>query len=92
MRMTRLDFDEPPSMAPSVNVACRITPDSPLSGQTYWDLESEGAAICVSVSATDNQHFQEVFARKIYLVQVRNQHVPFHGLHSMWYSYDGIFS
>jgi hypothetical protein len=73
MRMTRLDFDEPPAMAPGVNVVCHITPDSPLWGKTYWDLKSEAAAIYVSVSATDNQHFQEVFARKFYLVQVCNR-------------------
>ena len=71
MRMSRLEIDEPPAMAPSVNITCRITPDSPLWGKTYWDLESEGAGVYVAIAATDNQHFQEVFVRKFYVAAVR---------------------
>jgi hypothetical protein len=70
MKMARMELDEPPAMAPCINVACPINPDSPLWGKTYHDLESEGAAIYVALAATDNQHFQEVFARRFYLVQV----------------------
>lgn len=58
--------------APSVNITCRITPDSPLWGKTYWDLENEGAGLYVAIAATDNQHFQEVFVRKFYVVAVRS--------------------
>jgi hypothetical protein len=71
MRMARLEVDEPPAMAPCVNITCRITEDSPLWGKTYWDLEREGAAVYAAIAATDNQHFQEVFVRKFYVVPVR---------------------
>jgi hypothetical protein len=71
MRMAALAVDPPPAMAPSVNIMCRITPDSPLWGKSYQDLESEGAAIYAALAATDNQHFQEVFMRKFYRVPVR---------------------
>lgn len=70
MTMTRMELNEPPAMAPSINVTCKITPDTPLWGKTYHDLKAEGAAIYVALAATDNQHFQEVFARRFYLVQV----------------------
>lgn len=70
MTMSRMELSEPPAMAPSINVTCKITPDSPLWGKTYHDLKAEGAAIYVALAATDNQHFQEVFARRFYLVQV----------------------
>eukprot|EP00892_Ulva_mutabilis_P008913 jgi/Ulvmu1/6394/UM003_0022.1 len=69
MRMARIELDEPPAMAPCINIACPIGPDSPLWGKTYADLENEGAAIYVALAATDNQHFQEVYARRFYLVQ-----------------------
>lgn len=71
MRMSKLPVDDPPAMAPSFNITCRITPDSPLWGKTYEDLESEGTAIQVALSATDNQHFQQVYMRKFYRVAVR---------------------
>ena len=71
MRMTNLNVDPPPAMAPSINITCYITTDSPLWGKTYADLSSDGAAIYVAVAATDNQHYQEVFARKFYRVPVR---------------------
>lgn len=70
MTMSRMELSEPPAMAPSINVTCKITPDSPLWGKTYHDLKVEGAAIYVALAATDNQHLQEVFARRFYLVQV----------------------
>lgn len=70
MRMARIELDEPPAMAPCINIACPIGPDSPLWGKTHADLENEGAAIYVALAATDNQHFQEVYARRFYLVQV----------------------
>lgn len=70
MRMARIELAEPPAMAPCINIACPIGPDSPLWGKTHADLENEGAAIYVALAATDNQHFQEVYARRFYLVQV----------------------
>lgn len=75
MRLQKVEVDEPPALAPSVNISCRITEGSPLAGKTYWDLERDGAGIIVSVTATDNQHFQEVFARKYYAVEVRCLHL-----------------
>jgi hypothetical protein len=71
MRMARLEVEEPPAMAPCLNVTCRITEGTPLWGKTYWDLEQEGAAVYVAIAATDNQHFQDVFVRRFYVVSVR---------------------
>lgn len=76
MRMSRIELDEPPAMAPCINIACPIGPDSPLWGKTHADLENEGAAIYVALAATDNQHFQEVYARRFYLVQVSLPYRP----------------
>ncbi|KAK9797007.1 hypothetical protein WJX73_004119 [Symbiochloris irregularis] len=93
---SRLDYADPPAMAPTVNIAHSIDEHSPLFQLTPTDIIDQEGGIYISISATDSNSLQTVYARQIYraadirwdhrfkdmLVQRNNQQfVDFNNLH-----------
>eukprot|EP00891_Asterochloris_glomerata_P009457 jgi/Astpho2/9457/fgenesh1_pg.00145_%23_62_t len=54
----RMSYDDPPSMAPCVNIAHEITETSPLWGKSAAEIELEEGAIIVSIAAVDDVSLQ----------------------------------
>ena len=54
----RLDYSDPPAMAPTVNIAHRINETSPLHGLSADDISRDEGGIYISVSATDSSSLQ----------------------------------
>lgn len=63
---TRLEFEEPPQLAPAFNLAHKVTEDSPLYGMTQEDLQNAGGDLSVVLGATDDHSLQTLHARKLY--------------------------
>lgn len=53
-----MSYDDPPSMAPCVNIAHEITETSPLWGKSAAEIELEEGAIIVSIAAVDDVSLQ----------------------------------
>lgn len=60
MQGQRMSYDDPPALAPCVNIAHEINEDSPLHGKSLADMAAEEGAIFVSVAATDDISLQVV--------------------------------
>ncbi|KAK9805679.1 hypothetical protein WJX72_011464 [[Myrmecia] bisecta] len=62
----KMEFVDPPAMAPCVNIAHQVDEHSPLYGKSAADIKAEEGAVYVSVSATDDNFLQTVYARTVY--------------------------
>ena len=73
VKQSQVEYDAPPSLAPCLNVACPISADSVLAGKTRADIINDRGFVHVTLSATDNRHYQDVHATRMYRVQVRSR-------------------
>ncbi|GMH38335.1 hypothetical protein BSKO_06219 [Bryopsis sp. KO-2023] len=63
---TRLDWEEPPLLAPSFNLTHRVTETSPFYNMTEEEILRQGGSFTVSMAATDEQSLQTLYARKLF--------------------------